>query len=330
MSQQALLHCGRKVEGCTPKTTTQAQELCASPDVDVVLVCNATAFHVPHAILALENDKHVFVEKPLALSSRDIDALAAAESKSEGTLFVGYMRRYAPALEQAIKEIGDRDQIQYARVRDIIGPNQAFVDQSATFPKRFSDVSQEDSSLLSARDKEISEQALQDEFGVPVTADTRSMLMILGGLGTHDFSAMREILGMPHKVIGTNLKFPIWSALFDFGQFSVVYESGINNIAVFDAHIEIYTAQKIVRIEYDTPYIKGLPTRLIVREKVEGPQGEVSYQERFIRVTYEDAYTIQFKKWHDCVTHGKMPKTTIEDARQDVAIIKMLMQAAYQ
>ena len=328
VSQQALKHCAQKIAGRTPKTTTFADELCASPDVDAVVVCNATAFHPSHAILALQHNKHVLVEKPLALCYRDIDALAAAERQSQGRLFVGYMRRYAPGFLDAIAEIGTSE-IQYARVRDIIGPNSLFVNQSGTFPKRFVDFRPEDSEEQAAKDRDMIEEALLSDFKVPVNDETKRMLALLGGLGSHDLSAMREAIGMPQAVHAASLRWPIWSALFQYGNFDLVYESGINSVPIFDAHIEIYSEDKIVRVNYDTPYIKGLPTTMTVRERTLGPRNEVCYQERLVRTTYEDSYTIQFKEWYDCIVNGKTPKTTIADARQDLDIFKMLMQSAF-
>jgi predicted dehydrogenase len=295
-----------------------------------VVVCNATSFHPTHAILALKNDKYVLVEKPLALCYRDIDALAAAEKQSKGRLFVGYMRRYAPAFLDAIAEIGGNiSEIQYARVRDIIGPNAAFVDQSGTFPKKFNDFRKEDSEELTAKDQDMTEVALLHDFGVPVNAETKLMLALLGGLGSHDLSAMREVLGMPRAVVGASLKFPVWSALFQYDTFPVTYESGINSVPVFDAHIEVYTAKKIVRVTYDSPYVKGLPTTMTVREATTGPRGDPCYQERIVRTTYEDVYTIEFKEWYDCIISGREAKTTIEDARKDLDIFKMLMLSAF-
>lgn len=327
VSEQALEHCSAKISGPRPRTTTKAEELCSSPDIDAVAVCNATAFHAQHAILALQHDKHVFIEKPAALCYRDLDAIAAAEARSKGTVFVGYMRRYAPAFLQAIAEVGDVSKIQYARVRDIIGPNAAFVNQSGTFPKKFSDFKQEDTEEMNALNEDIAIQALIKEFGVPLNDHNKLMLMVLGGLGSHDLSAMREAIGMPETVIGADLRWPIWSALLKYENFSVVYESGINSVPVFDAHIEIYTDSKIVRVNYDTPYIKGLPTTMTIREKVGGSD---AYQERIVRPTYEDSYTVEFREWHECITRGKKLKTSIADARQDLDIFKMLMQAAYR
>jgi predicted dehydrogenase len=119
-SPQALQHCSRKVAGGVSKTTSNPTELITSPDVDVVLICNANAFHPSHAILALEHNKYALVEKPLALNYRDIDAIIAAEKKSQAKVFVAYQRRYAEAFLDAVKEVGGMGKIQYARIRGML------------------------------------------------------------------------------------------------------------------------------------------------------------------------------------------------------------------
>lgn len=116
ISQDALNHCSQKVDNHVPKTTKDAAELCASSTVDVVFVVNSDEYHVAHAVLALESGKDVFVEKPLSLTMRDIDILRKVEEKSQGKLMVGYMRRYAAAFIDALKEIGGLEKITYARV----------------------------------------------------------------------------------------------------------------------------------------------------------------------------------------------------------------------
>jgi predicted dehydrogenase len=182
ISIHALVHCSTKVlSPSEPKITNNAEELCASSEVDVVLVANADAYHVPHALLALKYNKYCLLEKPAALCFRDIDLLIAAEKESQGKIFVGTMRRYASVLEDAIEEVGGMGQIKYARVRDIIGNNSLFVSQSGMFPKKFDDVSEEDIKDRMQREQDIHEQALREEFGVLVTQESRNMLKILGG-----------------------------------------------------------------------------------------------------------------------------------------------------
>ncbi|EFQ32785.1 oxidoreductase family protein [Colletotrichum graminicola] len=324
ISHQSLAHCARKVQGGTPKTTTDAAELCSSPDVDVVVIANTDAYHVDHGILALKSDKYVLIEKPVSVCFRDIDLLIEAERNSKGKVMVGTMRRFATVFTDAVEEVGGMDKIQYARVRDIIGPNSTFVGQSGTFPIKFSDYSDVDTQERLKREEDISEQAIGREFGVPVTSESQRMLRLLGGLGTHDLSAMREIIGMPKSVAGAVLTFPgIFSVLFNYDDFPVTYESGINNVPQFDAHIEVYSPNKIVRVNFDTPYVKGLPVTMTIRELV----GEDGFQERTVRKTYQDPYTNEFLEFYDCVVNGKTPKTSTTDARNDIELFKMILRA---
>lgn len=116
VSASALQHCSQALPN-KHRTTLNPEELCASDDVDVVLVANSDEYHADHAVLALRYDKHVLVEKPLALTKRDVNAIIDAEGKSKGSVMVGYMRRYAAPFEDAIREIGGIDQVLYARVR---------------------------------------------------------------------------------------------------------------------------------------------------------------------------------------------------------------------
>ncbi|KAI5463879.1 hypothetical protein BGZ63DRAFT_413373 [Mariannaea sp. PMI_226] len=328
VSQQALEHCSKKVAGGFPKTTSNPEELIASPDTDVIVICNVNAFHPAQAILALQHNKYVFVEKPLALTYRELDAIIAAEHASEARVFVGYQRRYAKAFLDALDEVGSMEKIEYVRVRDIIGQNSSFVNQSGTFPKKHTDFPKEAAAKMRATEEGMVKEALIDEIGVEATTESMTLYRLFTGLGVHDFSALREMIGMPTQVIGASLGLPIWNVLFQYPGFPVMYESGIIDVPKFDCHIEIYSRGKIVRVDYDTPYVKGLPVTMTIREKIDGTKCD-SYQERTIRRTYEDPFTLEFLEFYDCATKKKHPKTSAADAREDLDFIKLIMQVAY-
>lgn len=93
---------------------------------------------------------------------------------------------------------------------DIIGPNRDFVSQSGTYPKRFTDLGAEDIAHGEQMAADAVHQALQVECDIPVNERSTLMWRVLGGLGSHDLSAMREVLGMPEKVIGASLGPPFW------------------------------------------------------------------------------------------------------------------------
>lgn len=114
------------------------------------------------------------------------------------------------------------------------------------------------------------------------------------------------------------------SVLFKYPTFTVSYESGIDNIPRFDAHLEVYGADKTVRVQYDTPYVKGLPVTMHIVENVEGV-----YRESTIRKSYEDAYTLEMKTFWAMASEGISAKTTVQDALQDFDVFEMLMRHGY-
>jgi len=79
---------------------TDYREIMANPKVDVVFVCTPDHLHAEHAIAALEAGKHVFLEKPMAISIEDCDRILAAAEKSRGKLFVGHNMRYFPVMQK--------------------------------------------------------------------------------------------------------------------------------------------------------------------------------------------------------------------------------------
>ena len=185
-----------------PETTQRIEGLCTSPEVDLVLIASNEAFHASHALLALESGKYVFIEKPIALTLQDTDLIINADKVAGGDkIFIGYMRRYAAAFNDAVREIGSIGQIRYARVRDI-GPNSPFIAQSGTYPRTFNNYREEDFKALRSKIDNDFEQALQGELGIAVTKEKKMMWWMLSTLGSADLSAMREMLGMPKGVVG--------------------------------------------------------------------------------------------------------------------------------
>ena len=71
-------------------------EICFSKDIDAVIVCSPNHLHPIQAERALRAGKHVFCEKPLALTEADADALLQVAGQTDKVLLVGHLTRYAP------------------------------------------------------------------------------------------------------------------------------------------------------------------------------------------------------------------------------------------
>ena len=82
----------------------------ADPSVEAVVIASSIASHASLAMVALERGKHVFVEKPLATSADDAEAVVAAARAAGRTLFVGHTFLFDAAFE-ALHDIVERDPI---------------------------------------------------------------------------------------------------------------------------------------------------------------------------------------------------------------------------
>ncbi|MDE0076691.1 MAG: Gfo/Idh/MocA family oxidoreductase, partial [Caldilineaceae bacterium] len=71
-------------------------ELLADPAVDAVCICTPSGHHAQQAIAAASSGKHVLVEKPMALSLADADAMIAACRENGVQLGVCLQRRAEP------------------------------------------------------------------------------------------------------------------------------------------------------------------------------------------------------------------------------------------
>lgn len=74
--------------------------------VDAVVIATQHNLHASQTVRALEKGKHVFVEKPLALTHEEIDKIEASHKVAQTMVMVGYNRRFSPHV-QKIKNLID-------------------------------------------------------------------------------------------------------------------------------------------------------------------------------------------------------------------------------
>jgi predicted dehydrogenase len=87
--------------GCV--ATDSIEKTVRSPNVDVVMIATINASLASIAIQAVQCGKHVLVEKPGAISVKELDGIEAAASRSGVLVRVGYNHRYHPACLKALE-----------------------------------------------------------------------------------------------------------------------------------------------------------------------------------------------------------------------------------
>ncbi|MGW6277598.1 bi-domain-containing oxidoreductase [Kribbella sp. NPDC055071] len=88
--------------------STDAQEVLNDESLDAIFVVTRHSSHAELACRALETGKAVFVEKPLALTTADVDRIVATvDATGNDRLMVGFNRRFAPLLTDLKQRFGD-------------------------------------------------------------------------------------------------------------------------------------------------------------------------------------------------------------------------------
>lgn len=77
------------------RAVSGAEAVIEDPDVGLVVVATPHDSHARLVAMALRQGKHVFCEKPLALTFDELDDVEAAKREGGGVLFVGFNRRYS-------------------------------------------------------------------------------------------------------------------------------------------------------------------------------------------------------------------------------------------
>jgi predicted dehydrogenase len=80
---------------------SSADEVLDDASINLVVVGTRHDLHAELARKALERNKHVFVEKPLALNDEQLESVLAAAADSAGSLMVGFNRRFSPLAQRA-------------------------------------------------------------------------------------------------------------------------------------------------------------------------------------------------------------------------------------
>ncbi len=114
----------RFIAGCTQSNSQEAQDFARSQgfqlsncysdiinnsEIDAVVLATPHSSHVPQIIEAVNAGKHVFAEKPFALTRAEAESAVAAVNKAGVTLGLGYNRRFHPTMIDLRNRINNGD-----------------------------------------------------------------------------------------------------------------------------------------------------------------------------------------------------------------------------
>jgi predicted dehydrogenase len=117
------------------RVTTDWEGLARDPGVDAAVVATPNALHAPQAIALLDAGKHVLVEKPMATSVAECDAMIEAGARTGASLMVAHCWRFHPDVQAmrariASGELGEIVKTRGCGVHAGWGPSGWFADRA--------------------------------------------------------------------------------------------------------------------------------------------------------------------------------------------------------
>ncbi len=310
-------------EFLVPHHTANPHELLASDYVDAVILCHSDP-KTELAVAAFEAGKHVFIEKPMCYSLQEADAIGQAARKAGRVGQVGYMKVYDPAFELAKREVRDPEEVRFVQVNHLHPDNKLHLKQfNLTY---FDDIPRE-----AGQERQKARQAaLKQALGNNIPETAARAFSTLSGSMIHDLYGLRDLLGMPVRVVSTE----IWQAGRAFTTI-LEYTNGARCVATwidlpdlwdFKETLEIYADDKRVLLSYPTGFSRGILSTLAVQEiHADGTHGV-----RRPAVDWESAFVRELRHFHDCIANGVDCRTSVFDARDDIALIIAITRSYIQ
>ena len=295
-----------------PRHTSDLGELLSS-DIDAVLLCH-TDPKTEAAIAAFNAGKHVLVEKPVCFSLAEIEQITAAQQRAGTVGMAAYMKVYDPAFEQALDLAQGMQHIRYAQINHLHTDNAHHLSHFRLH--RATDLPAESFETAQEARNRAAREAIGD-----VSDSVRGAFFRLAGSMIHDLYGARTLLGVPERVLSTEL----WNE--GWGIHTVLsYSSGARCAATwvelpavreFKETLEVSSDDSRLLLSYPTGFARGILSTLEVQHLDEAGNPVCSRPS----IAWESPFLRELKHFHACITDGTAPRTPLAEARHDIALI---------
>ena len=286
--------------------------------LDAVLVLT-TGSHEPMAVAAAQAGRHVFIEKPIALSEAEGQAIIAAGKKAGVRVMVGYMKRYDPAVEWIADEMRDLRQLRFARSTTAEYPLKWYV---AHYPiVRGTDIDAKTVAALQADDEARVTAAIQQTDPLLRHAYRHSLLDSM----IHDINLMRGLLGEPKALRFASVAQAAISVFLDFPQTTAAmhWVNLTDGVARYQQEFSFFYPERRATLVFPSPFLRSAPVELVL----EGGSQESPRSWRTVEtLSFESAFKRELLEFYACVTENREPRTSAEDAVRDVALCQAIIR----
>jgi predicted dehydrogenase len=287
--------------------------------LDAVMVLTSGS-HEPIAVAAAAAGRHVFIEKPIALSEAEGNAILAAGRRTGVRLMVGYMKRYDPGVERLAKELADLTDLRLAISTTAEFPLKWYIEQYPLI--RSSDIDRETLGELQADDDARVTRAIGTANPVLRFAYRNSLLDSM----IHDINLMRGLLGDLVKlqyadVSEAGVSLFVEYAGTDAAMHWVYLKDGV---AAYRQEFAFFSPRRRLTLNFPSPFLRNVPTQLVIEAgSLDRPESTRTSE----TVSQESAFKRELLEFHACITEDREPRTTAAEAVRDVAFCQSVIKA---
>ena len=250
--------------------TTDLNQLIDDPTIDAIDNCLPAAQHREPLERALANNKHVLLEKPIAMDLENAEAIVSAAAESDRVVLVAHVLRFWPEYVELRERVLSGD---------LGRPLQALAWRRQPFPAW---------SALFAN-AELTGGGVIDQM-------------------IHDFDVLNWILGTPQSVVATGVRNPKsggWDqvqVLLDYGHASALVDGGamMPESATFESALHLLCENGSLQYHFQ-PAGRGVESGGGRNElRIFPNEGESS----IVTVDQTDPYLAEVTYWIDCIRNG--------------------------
>lgn len=308
---------GRRVQQSLgiPRLYRDHEALLADPDIDAIAVSAAFGVQGQIARDALEAGKDVFMEKPMAVSIAQADAILAAERRSGRRVMVGYMKRYdagnelARAQIDALRASGEAGPVTYARNHGFCGNWTA----GASGPPISTD--------------EPMPPAPPPSLPAWLPADYAGRYLSYLQQYTHNINLLRWLLDAGNdvsvRVVDLDADGYTGLVVFDMAGVRATLETGQLSHYRWDEHTQVYFRDGWVATWAPPLLLKNQPAEVEVYRA-----GRAQRFERLIpAAAWSWAYRREAEAFIRCLQTGEPFRSSASDTRTDVRLFEEIYRA---
>ncbi len=313
------------------------RELVARDDLDAIVICH-NGSHRDSVIAALDANKHVFCEKPLAWNVREVEEVVARAAESDRIVQLGYHKLYDPGFALAKTHLQQMKDIGFGRITVLHPANELGLSpyrirrgdgvvveghvDPGTFPYQ---VEMQREGLAGGPMAPLVNEVLGARRDHPA-------LRLAYGIMTisliHQVYTLHGFLGAPQRVVSAR----VWRdglsihAVVEYpGGLHVTLDwHHLNNLKDYREEYAFYGNHDRVIFQLPSPYFRNFPSPVTVQ----GYEGELAWEKRII-VNYEEAFRNELVAFHNNVTQHQPPVYgSVSDSLHHARFIQHLIDAA--